>query len=142
MFLCRILAVSGGYLYRLICFWTALNHSSTDLSPFLKLVSRLNLALTLFACGLQNSSNLVHKVSLSVKSHETTKSISSSPDHAISFLHCLLSDRVVSLQSKIFSHFSFHFRNQWYKPSLTVQSILGPSMYGMNGCSWVWRLAD
>ena len=141
---CRILAVSEGYLHKLICFWTALNHSSSDLSPCLKLVSKSNRALTSFDCGLQKSSNLVHNVfkvsSQSVKPHDTTKSIPSSPDHDMSFLHCLVSDRVASSQSKMFSHFSFHFRNRWYKPSLTVQSILGPSMYGTNCCSCVWRL--
>ena len=37
----------------------------------------------------------------------------------------------------MFSHFSFHFRNLWYNPSFTIQSILGPSMYGTNVCpSW------
>ena len=140
----RILAVSEGYLHKLICFWTALNHSSTDLPPCLKLVSKSNRALTSFDCGLQKSSNLVHNVfkvsSLLVKPHDTTKSIPSSPDHDMSFLHCLVSDRVASSQSKMFSHFSFHFRNRWYKPSLTVQSILRPSMYGTNCCSCVWRL--
>ena len=38
--------------------WTALYHSSTDLFPCLKLVSRSNLALTSFVCGLQKSSYL------------------------------------------------------------------------------------
>ena len=143
---CRILAISEGYLHKLICFWTALNHSSTDLSPCLKLVSKSNWALTSFDCGLQKSSNLVHNVfkisSLSVKPNDTTKPIPSSPDHCMSFLHCLVSDRVASSQSKMFSHFSFHFRNWWYKPSLTVQSILGPSMYGTSCCSCIWRLVE
>ena len=34
----------------------------------------------------------------------------------------------------MFSHFSFHFQRRWYNPSFTVQSNLGPSMYGMH-----WR---
>ena len=130
-------------MHKFICVWTALNYSLTDLSPCLKLVSKSNLALTSFTCGLQNSSNLVHNISkvmsLSVKPHETTRSIPSSPDHEISFLHCLLSERVASSHSRMFSHFSFHFRNRWYNPSFTVQSILGPSMYGTNvGPSWGW----
>ena len=49
----RILAVSGGYWHKFICVCTALNHSSTDLSPCRKLVSKSNLALTSFDCGLQ-----------------------------------------------------------------------------------------
>ena len=109
-------------------------------------MSKSNRALTSFDCGLQKSSNLVHNVakvrSLSVKPHDTTKSIPSSPDHAMSFLHCLVSDSIASSQSKMFSHFSFHFRNWWYKPSMTVQSILGPSMYDTNCCSCLWRLAE
>ena len=76
-------------------------------------------------------------MSLLVKPHETTRSIPSSSDHEISFLHCLLSERVASSHSWMFSHFSFHFQNWWYNPSFTVQSILGPSMYGTNVClSW------
>ena len=43
--LCKILAVSGGCLARDTSAWTALYHSSTDLFPCLKLVSRSNLAL-------------------------------------------------------------------------------------------------
>ena len=128
MYRWRILAVSGGYWHKFICVCTALNHSSTDLLPCQELVSKSNLALTSFDCGLQKSSKLVHKVSkvssLSFKPYDTTRSIPSSPDHEISFLHCLLSDRDASSQSRMFSHFSFHFRNRWYNPSFTVQSIL------------------
>ena len=143
MSLCRILAVSGGYLHRLICFWTALNHSSTDLSPCLKLVSKSNRALTSLDCGLQKSSNLVHNVAkvraLSVKPHDTTKSIPSSPDHAMSFLHCLVSDRVASSQSKMFSHFSFHFRtddtsHHWQSnPSWDLQCLVQIAAVGLGG---------
>ena len=32
----------------------------------------------------------------------------------------------------MFSHFNFHFQKRWYNPSFTVQSNLGPSMYGMH----------
>ena len=51
--LCKILAVYGGYLARDTCAYTALYQSSTDLLPGHKLVSRSNLALTSFSCGLQ-----------------------------------------------------------------------------------------
>ena len=44
--LCRILAVSCGYLANATWVYTALYHQSTDLSPCLKLVSNSNLALT------------------------------------------------------------------------------------------------
>ena len=61
--LCKILAVSGGYLARDTCACTTLYHSLTYLFPCLKFVSRSNLALTSFACGLQKSSYLAHIVS-------------------------------------------------------------------------------
>ena len=57
MSLWRICAVSGGYLASATYVCTALCHSSTLISVCLKLVSRSNLALNSFACGLQNSSN-------------------------------------------------------------------------------------
>ena len=47
--LCSILAVSGGYLARLICARTMLNHSSMLLVPYLKLVNKSKWALTSFA---------------------------------------------------------------------------------------------
>ena len=47
------------------------------------------------------------------------------------FLHFFESGNIASLESKMFSHLSFDFMNLRYKPSLIVQSILGPSMYGM-----------
>ena len=65
-------------------------------------------------------------------------------DHMITFLHCCHLWRAVSSHSKIFSHLSFHLRNLWYNASLTVQSIFGPSIYGMyillyTGCgAWGW----
>ena len=50
----------------------------------------------------------------------------------MTFMHFLDSGNMASSQSRIFSHFSFHLRNLWYKLSFTVQSILGPSIYGIN----------
>ena len=67
-----------------------------------------------------------------------------SPDQAITFLHCCLSGNATSSHSRIFSHLRCHFRNLWYRPSFTVQSILGPSIYSMNipgityGCCLGW----
>ena len=48
-----------------------------------------------------------------------------------------ISERGASLHSKMFSHFSFHFRKWWYKPLLMVQSILGLSMYRTNWVCWL-----
>ena len=58
--LCRILAVSYGYVTNTTHACTALYHSSTLLSPFLKLVSKSNLVLISLDWGLQNSSNFPH----------------------------------------------------------------------------------
>ena len=136
MSLWMIFAVSGGYLARLTCTCTVLYHSSTLLLPCLKLVRRSNLACTSFDWGLQNSSNLsqiISSVSRSVgRPQETYWSIPKSPDQVITFLHFCLSGNAASLHSRMFSHLGYHFRNLWYSPSLTVQSILGPSIYGMN----------
>ena len=54
---CRILAVSYGSLSNATCVCTALYHSSTLLSPCLKLVSKSNLALTSLDWGFKKSSN-------------------------------------------------------------------------------------
>ena len=51
---------------------------------------------------------------------------------AITFLHCCLSGNAASSYSSIFLHLRCHFRNLWYSPLLTVHSILGPSIHGMN----------
>ena len=67
--------MSGGYLGSVTCGCTALYHSSTDLFPCLKLVSRSNLDLTLLACSLQKSSYFDHKTSKqnsSVGKHQET----------------------------------------------------------------------
>ena len=138
-------AVSGGYLARHTWAGTVLYHSSTDLLPRQKLVSRSNLAVTSFAWGLQNSSYLdqiVSKWSSSAGKHqETYWSIPKLPLCAMTFLHFLESGSIVSSHSKMFSHFNFHFKNLWYKPSLTVQSILRPPIYGMylggTNCAWL-----
>ena len=54
--LCSILAVSRGYLTRLICAWTVLYHLSMLLVPCLKLGNKSKWVLTSFSWGLQNSS--------------------------------------------------------------------------------------
>ena len=64
--------------------------------------------------------------------HDTYWSIPKSPLHTMTFLHFYDSVNMASLQSKIFSQFSFHLRNMWYKLSFTVQSIFDPSIYGIN----------
>ena len=151
MSLCRIFAVSGGYFARLNWACTALYHSFTLLLPCLKLVSRSNLACTSLYWGLQNSSNLlqiVSSITWSVgKPQDTYWSMSKSPDQAMTFLHCCLSGNAASLNSRMFSHFRCHCKNLWYKPLLTVQSILEPSkMYGINilgtscGCLGWWNV--
>ena len=132
MSLWSILADSGGYLATAVWVCIALYHSSTDLFPCWKLLSKSNLPLTSFDWGLQNSSNFSQMVS-SVKSsvdkfQETYWSMPKSPLHAITFLHCLFSGNMASSHSRMFSHFKCHLRNLWYRPSFTVQSILGPSM--------------
>ena len=142
---CKIFPVSCRYLARITWACTAFYQSSTDLLPWWKPVSRSNLAYTSLACGLQNSSYLeqiVSKLSLAAGKHqETYWSIPKWPLHAITTLHFFESGSIASSQSKMFSHLCFHFKNLWYKPSLTVQSILGPSMYGMymagTNCTWL-----
>ena len=69
-----------------------------------------------------------------VKPHGMYWSIPKLPLQAINFWHCWGSGRAASSHSSIFSHFNFHFKKQWYQLSFTVQSILGPSIYGMNIC--------
>ena len=140
IFLYKILAVSGGYLARDSWACTALYHSFSEQLPCLKLVSRSNLALTSLVCGLQKSTNLANMTSKlrssGCKHHDT--SIPKSPLHTMTFLHFLESGNMASLQSNIFSHFSFHLRNLWYKLSFTVQPIFGPSIYCINmGCTKV-----
>ena len=64
----------------------------------------------------------------------------------MNFLHCCLSGNATSSHSRMFSHFRCHFKNLQYKPLLTVQSMLGPSMYGINilgtccGCLRWWNV--
>ena len=128
----RSLQFSGGYFARLIWACTQLYHSSTLFYPWWKLVNKSNLACTSLDWGLQNSSNWDQIVSKSnssfVKPHDTYWSIPKCPLQAMTFLHCWGSGRAASSHSSIFSHFNL------YKLSLTVQSILGPSIYGMNIC--------
>ena len=144
--LCKILAVSHGFLARDNWACTALYLSSTEWLPSMKLVSMANLALSLLVCGLQKSSNLANMTSKlrssGSKHHDRYWSIPKSPLHAMTFLHFLESGNMASSQSNMFSHFSFHLRNLCYKISFTVQSIFGPSIYGINmdcikGCGWL-----
>ena len=136
MSLCKILAVSEGYFAKLTWACTILYHSSTLLLPCPKLVSRSKWTLTSFDCGFQNSSNvpqIVSKLSsYADKHHDTYWSMPKSPLLAILFLHWYCSGKAASLHSRIFLHFKCHFKNLYYSPSLTVQSILGPSVYHMN----------
>ena len=87
--LCRILAVSCGYLDNTTWVCTVLYLSLTDLSPHLKLVSKSNLALNSLDWGLQKCSNVSHMTSklnsLFVRFHETHWSIPKSPLHGINF---------------------------------------------------------
>ena len=139
-----ILTVSRGYLARPTWVWTALYHSFTNLFPYQKLVRRSNWAFTSFDWGLQNSSNfsqIVSSINSSVdRLQEAYWSMPKSPLKAITFLYFLLSESISSSQSRIFLHFKCHFRNMWYRASLTVQSILRPVMQGMNmleiRCVW------
>ena len=114
MSLCKILAVSGGYLARLPCACTALYHSSILLLPCLKLVRRSKWAHTSFDWGLQNSSNfpqIVSKVNSSDgKLHETYWSMPKSPPQAITFMHFCHSGKAASSHSKMFSHFKCHLK--------------------------------
>ena len=76
------------------------------------------------------------------KHHDTYGSIPKSPLYTMTFLHSLESGNMASTQSNLLSHFSFHLRTLWYKLSFTVQSIFGPSIYGINlgcrkGCAWL-----
>ena len=48
------------------------------------------------------------------------------------FLHFLDSDNIANSHCKMFLHLIFHLMNLLYKVSLTVQSILGPLIYGTN----------
>ena len=91
--LCKILAVSRGYLAKLTWAYTALYLSSTLLLPCLKLV-RSKWACTSFDCGLQNSSNfpqIVSKVNSSAGKHHETywsmpKSLLQASNHFLAFL--------------------------------------------------------
>ena len=135
--LCKIFAVSDGYFARLIWAYTQLYHSSTLFDPWWKLLNKSNLACTSLDWGLQNSSNLEQIVfnsySSLVKFQDTYWSIPKSPLQAMIFLHCWGSGRAASSHSSMFSHFNFHFKKWWYKLSLTVLSILGPSICDMQG---------
>ena len=126
---CKMFAVSWGHLARHTWACTALYHSSTNLLLWQKLVSRSNFAHTSFACGLQNSTYLdqiVSRLSTSAFKHqETYWSIPKSPLHVITFLYFFDWGSTVNSQSKMFSHFIFHFKKLWYKPSLITNPSKG-----------------
>ena len=125
--LCKILAVSGGYLARQTCACTALCPSSTEWLSCLKLVSRSNLALTPFTCGLQKSSYWAHIVSKqrssAGKHQETYWSIPKSLLHAMTFLHFLDSGNMASSKSK-YSHTS---ASTWEIYDTSYHSLSNPS---------------
>ena len=108
MSLCKILAVSGGYLAKFTYACMALYHSSMLKFPWWKLVSKSNLART-FDCGLQYSSYFPHMASkvssVEGKFQDTYCSILQSPLQAITFLHFWHSGSTASLHSKIFFAF-------------------------------------
>ena len=64
---------------------------------------------------------------------DTYWSMSKSPLQATIFLHFWCSGSAASLHLSMFSHLSLHFKNLWYKPSFTVQSMWG-LLY--RACTW------
>ena len=73
------------------------------------------------------------------------------PLQATTFFHVWHSGSAASSHSSMLSHLSLNFRNLWYNPSFTVQSMCGSSMYGMymvggncgGACGWiVWNDAS
>ena len=135
IYLCRIWAVSWGSLASVTCACTALYHSLTLISPCLKVISKSNLALTSLACGLQNSSNFFHMTSKVKSSLDKFQDMYwfklKSPLQTTISLHFLASGSIAISHSNIFSHLILHLRNLLYNPSFMVQSIVGPSMYGI-----------
>ena len=143
MSLCDIVAVSAGYFARLIWAWTVLYHTSTLISPCLKLVKRS------MVWGLQSSSNLFQSTSKHKSSgdkHQDTYwwSIPKSPDQATTFLHFLASDNIASSQSSIFLHLNFHFRNcytSYHSQSSPFLSLFMWHIHLLHGlCLTCWRL--
>ena len=131
----KILAVSGGYLARLIWACSELYHSCKLLVPCLKLVNRSKWTLTSFDCGLQNSSNfpqIVSKVSSSPgKHHETYWSMPKSPLQATTFLHCCCSGKAASSHSRIFLHFKHHFKTYG-----KAHHLLSSSLWNLQCMEW------
>ena len=137
-------------------FWWVLGKQHMGLYSIVPLIHRM-IALSkacqqvkshihLIGLWLAKIFNLAHMISKlrssGSKHHNTYWSIPKSPLHAMTFLHLLESGNMASSQSNMFSHFSFHLRNLWHKLSFTVQSIFGPSTYGINmghtkGCGWL-----
>ena len=93
---------------------------------------RMTLGGHTFTCGLQNSSHLVHKISVEIsfgsKQHAWYISSPWSPDHLRSVLHVLSSGKLASSAFKTFSHHNFQALVLDQRKSPTDQSITGPSM--------------
>ena len=123
--LCSIFAVSGGYFARLICAWTALYHSSTLISPCLKLVKRLNLGSLFEACTILQICSIplpsIFHLGASTMAHiGRCQNHLTRPQHFYIFLLQI----ALPVHNPMFSYLIFHFRNPRYKFSFTVQSIL------------------
>ena len=106
------------------------------LFPCLKLARRPKQAHTSLDCGLQNSSYIAQigsRLRSSFDNHQYPYwSMPKSPPQVMTFLHFWCSGSATSSHCRVFSHFKHHFKNLWLRASLTVQSISGPSMCGMN----------
>ena len=100
-----------------------------------KACQEIKAGLTSFPWGFQNSSNqsqIVSKLRSSLgRPWDTYWLIPKSPLQATTFLHFWHSGRAASSHLSMFLHLSLHFKNLYYKPSFTVQSMWGPSIYGM-----------
>ena len=125
---CKILAVSDGYLAIDIWACTALYHSSTDLFPCLKLVSKTNLALTSFACGLQKSSYLDHIVS---------KLRSSAGKHQETYWSIQKSHSKLWLYFISLTQVALQVHNQEYSQTLASTSrTCGTNHHSLSNPSW------
>ena len=132
------------------CFWWEFGKRHLSLNSIISLINwsislseachQVKSGSNFIGLSLAKSSYLAQitsKLRFSVgKHHDTYWSIPKSPPHTMTFLHFIDSDNMVSSQSNLFSHFSFHLRNIWYKLPFTIQSIFGPSIYDINmGCT-------
>ena len=117
---CSFLGVSGKRHLSLYCIVPHICRSVT-LVEACKQVKSDSYFICLRLAKSSYLDHIVSKQSSSVGKHqETYWSIPKSPLKAMIFLHFFDSGSITSSQSKIFSHFSFHFKSLWYKPSFTV----------------------